>query len=159
MAKVYILVGKIASGKTSWVKEQKKQKQMMLLSCDKMILELYDGCLGKNHGETERRCLLFLFGQAVELIGMGIDAALDSGFWTKESRKAAKDYFSEKGIETVTVYFKIPDEIRKKRLELRNSQLTGSATREFIIDMDLMEKLDKKFEEPSTAEIDEIIEK
>ena len=155
MAKVYILIGKIASGKTTWAEQQEK---MMLLSCDNMLLELFDGCLGDKHKETERRCHSFLFGQAEKLVKMDINAALDSGFWTKSSRRSAKDYFREKGIEVVTVYFKIPDEVRKERLQLRNALLSGSTKREFIIHSDLLRKLDRDFEEPSAEEYDYIIE-
>jgi predicted kinase len=157
MAKVYILTGKIASGKTSWVSEQKKRRQLMLLSCDDMMLKLFSGCLGERHSETERRCLNFLFGQAVQLCELGIDVVLDSGFWTKESRKTAKDFFAGKGIETRVYYFKIPEEIRVERLEKRNALLAGSTKREFIIDKRLLESLDKKFEEPLPIEYDFIV--
>lgn len=157
MAKVTILVGKIASGKTSWVIERKKQKQMMLLSCDDLMLNLFAGCLGEKHGETERRCLMFLFGQAVELTEMGIDVVLDSGFWTKASRKAAKEFFAAKGIQTKTYYFKIPDETRIERLEKRNEQMAQSIKREYIIEKSLLTKLDKKFEEPLPNEYDFLV--
>ncbi len=157
MAKVIILVGKIASGKTTWVNDRKKQKQMMLLSCDDLMLNLFAGCLGEKHGETERRCLKFLFGQAVELTEMGIDVVLDSGFWTKASRKAAKEYFAAMGIETNTYYFKIPDETRIDRLERRNEQLAQSTKREYIIEKSLLARLDKNFEEPLPNEYDFLV--
>ncbi|MEI6578788.1 MAG: ATP-binding protein [Eubacteriales bacterium] len=157
MAKVIILVGKIASGKTTWVNDRKKQKQMMLLSCDDLMLNLFARCLGEKHGETERRCLKFLFGQAVELTEMGIDVVLDSGFWTKASRKAAKEYFAAMGIETNTYYFKIPDETRIDRLERRNEQLAQSTKREYIIEKSLLARLDKNFEEPLPNEYDFLV--
>ncbi len=157
MAKVYILVGKIASGKTSWALDKKKRKQMMILSCDDMMLKLFSGCLGGKHSETERRCLSFLFEQAVQLTEMGIDAVLDSGFWTKTSRKSAKEYFAAKGIETATYYFRIPDEIRFERLEKRNEQSARSLNREYIINRDLLMNLDVKFEEPLQNEYDFLV--
>ena len=157
MAKVIILVGKIGSGKTTWVNDRKKQKQMMLLSCDDLMLNLFARCLGEKHGETERRCLKFLFGQAVELTEMGIDVVLDSGFWTKASRKAAKEYFAAMGIETNTYYFKIPDETRIDRLERRNEQLAQSTKREYIIEKSLLARLDKNFEEPLPNEYDFLV--
>jgi len=157
MAKVYILVGKIASGKTSWVIERKKKSQTALLSCDDMMLSLFAGCLGEKHRETERRCLMFLFGQAVQFAEMGIDVALDSGFWTKDIRKTAKEFFAARGIDTLTYYFKIPDDIRSERLEKRNKQLAQSTRREFIIDKKLLESLDKKFEEPLPNEYDFLV--
>lgn len=123
-----------------------------------MLLELFDACLGAKHAETESRCLNFLFGQAAQIVETGIDAILDSGFWTAASRKKARDYFSRKGIGTVTVYFKASAETRLERLKKRNKSLANSPRREFLIDGDLMKKLDEKFEEPSADEYDTIIE-
>lgn len=154
MAKVYMLVGKIASGKTTWAMERKKQAPLVLLSCDDLMLTVFAGCLGDKHGETERRCLKFLFGQADQLLGMGLDVVLDSGFWTKKSRAMARVYFSDKHIEVVTYYFKIPDSVRTQRLQERNAHLAQSSKREFIADAALLAKLDKKFEEPLQNEID-----
>ncbi len=157
MATVYILIGKIASGKTTWVLERKKKNPLVLLSCDEMMLNLFNGCLGEKHSETERRCLMFLFGQAAQLADMGIDAVLDSGFWTKESRKMAKAYFADRGIKTRVYYFDIPDETRLDRLEKRNELLAHAKTRAFIIEKKLMQNLDKKFEAPLPNEYDFIV--
>ena len=154
MAKVYILVGKIASGKTTWAMERKKKGPLVLLSCDDLMLTVFAGCLGDKHGETERRCLNFLFGQAAQLVAMGIDVALDSGFWTKKSRAMARVYFDDKQIETQTYYFKISDEVRIERLQERNARLAQSPKREFIVDAALLAKLDRKFEEPLSNEVD-----
>jgi predicted kinase len=157
MAKVYILVGKIASGKTFWVSRRKERKPLMLLSCDDLMLSLFAGCLGEKHSETERRCLSFLYSQTVQLVNMGIDVALDSGFWTKQSRQTAKEYFAANAIETSVYYFKVPDEIRLERLKKRNEQLKMSVKREFVIDESLLDRLDKKFEEPLPNEYDYIV--
>ncbi len=157
MAQVYILVGKIASGKTTWAMERKKNTPLVLLSCDDLMLNIFAGCLGDKHGETERRCLNFLFGQAVQLVGMGMDVVLDSGFWTKKSRAMAKEYFADQQIQTKVYYFKTPDRVRMERLQERNARLAHSAKREFIIDAPLLAKLDKKFEEPLSNEIDFIV--
>lgn len=157
MAKVYMLVGKIASGKTTWAMERKAIVPLVLLSCDDLMLEVFAGCLGDKHGETERRCLNFLFGQAVQLVEMGLDVVLDSGFWTKKSRAMARVYFSDKQIETKTYYFKTPDDVRIERLHERNARLAHSPKREFIVDAALLAKLDKKFEEPLSNEVDFIV--
>ena len=157
MAKVYMLVGKIASGKTTWAMERKAIVPLVLLSCDDLMLDVFAGCLGDKHGETERRCLNFLFGQAVQLVEMGLDVVLDSGFWTKKSRAMARVYFSEKQIEIKTYYFKTPEDVRIERLQERNARLAHSPKREFIVDAALLAKHDKKFEEPLSNEVDFIV--
>ena len=88
---------------------------------------------------------------------MGIDVILDSGFWTKASRKTAREHFAEKGIETAVYYFRIPDTIRLERLVKRNEMLTDSKSRQYIIVLELLETLDKKFEEPLRGEYDFLV--
>ncbi|NMB30721.1 MAG: ATP-binding protein [Clostridiales bacterium] len=157
MAEVMILIGRIASGKTHYAKELKEHKELMLLSCDDLMLTLFDGCLGEKHRDIEDRCYTFLFGQAEQLISMGIDVALDFGFWTAKSRKNVKKYFKERNIKTKTIYFNPPKEVRESRLAKRNQILSSSTRREYIIDPPLLEKLDAKFEEPTSEEYDYVI--
>lgn len=157
MAEVMILIGRIASGKTHYAKELKKEKKLMLLSCDDLILTLFDDCLGDKHSEIENRCYTFLFGQAEQLIDMGIDVALDFGFWTAESRKKVKEYFKERNIKTKTIYFNPPKEVRESRLAKRNQKLSSSTRREYIIEPPLLNKLEAKFEEPTSEEYDYVI--
>lgn len=157
MAKVYILIGKIASGKTHFVRKLKKSENVMQLSCDDLFLTLFDGCLGEKHDDIQNKAYQFFNGQAVQLVNMGISVALDFGFWTAESRKIVKDFYKEKGIETVSVYFDIPEDIRIERLENRNQQLINSKKREYIIDNILRKKLDEKFEAPTSNEYDLLV--
>ncbi|NMA80084.1 MAG: ATP-binding protein [Clostridiales bacterium] len=157
MAEVIILIGRIASGKTHYVKEVKKDRKLMLLSCDDLILTLFDDCLGDKHREIENRCYTFLFGQAEQLIDMGIDVALDFGFWTAQSRANAREYFKERGIKTKAIYFNPPKDVRESRLVKRNKILSNSTRREFIIEPTLLEKLDARFEEPTSEEYDHVI--
>lgn len=157
MAEVMILIGRIASGKTHYVKELKKEKELMLLSCDDLMLTLFDGCLGEKHSNIEERCYTFLFGQAEQLIEMGIDVALDFGFWSAKSRKNVQEYFKSRKIKTTTIYFNPPKEVRESRLAKRNKQLSSSTRREYIIEPPLLEKLDAKFEEPTSEEYDHVI--
>lgn len=157
MAEVMILIGRIASGKTHYAKELKKKRELMLLSCDDLMLTLFDGCLGEKHREIEDRCYTFLFGQAEQLIEMGIDVALDFGFWTAQSRRNAKKYFKDRNIKAKAIYFNPDKEIRESRLAMRNIQLSSSTRREYIIEPQLLEKLDAKFEEPTSEEYDYVI--
>ncbi len=157
MAKVYLLTGKIASGKTAWAERFIGNGRAVLLSCDALMLALFDECLGPRHEETERRCLRFLCGVAADMALCGTDAVLDSGFSTRAARAAAHEYFAQRGVETVTVYFRLPEALRARRLEERNARLANSPKREYIIDTALCARLDAKYEEPETGEYDLII--
>lgn len=157
MAKVYLLTGKIASGKTAWAQRFAKRENAVLLSCDTLMLSLFDECLGPRHNDTERRCLNFLCSVAADTALCGTDALLDSGLSTRASRAAAREYFAQRGAETVTVYFRLPEDLRAQRLEERNARLANSTKREYIIDTALCARLDAKYEEPGAGEYDLII--
>jgi len=158
MAKVYLLTGKIASGKTAWAERFATEQNAVALSCDTLMLSLFDECLGPRHNETERRCLNYLFGVAADAARCGCDAVLDSGFSTRKTRDDARDFFAGRGIETVTVFFRLPDALRAGRLEARNARLANSPKREYIIDKALCARLDALYEEPGAGEYDLIIE-
>lgn len=157
MPKVYILCGKIASGKTTYAKSLKEKNKAMILSCDDLMLTLFDGCLGEKHNDIVDRCSRFFNNQAEELISIGIDAVLDFGYWTKLERTKAKEYFIAKNIPVELHYLKIPENLRLERLIARNQSLSTSSKREYIIDDELRNYLDAKFEEPTADEIDKII--
>ena len=101
-------------------------------------------------------------GSALELkqklTAAGADAVLDFGFWTKSSREQAKAYFEKKGIEVELWYLPVEREEQRKRLARRNEQLKDSPRREYIIGEELFCRLDAKFQEPSSREIDRVVE-
>ena len=156
MAELYILIGKIASGKTYYAKHS--LKNAVLLSCDDLMLEMFDHCLGEKHDEYQEKAYRFFFGLAEQLNSKNIDCVLDFGFWTKKSREFTRNYFDSKNIAVHPVYFNADDEIRKQRLKIRNKQLQGSERREYIINAGLLNKLDLKFETPSPEEYIERID-
>ena len=152
MAKVYILTGPIASGKTHWALERKKNKATVHLSCDDLMLNLFPVCLGSRHAQTEARCLNFLFGQAVQLYEMGLDCVIDAGFWTGKSRMDALSYFKERGIKAEIYFFECSRDIRLERLARRNQELEKTKKLAYIIDEKLFDRLDQKYEKPLPGE-------
>ena len=58
MSKVYLICGKICSGKTTYSKKICAENNAILLSVDEIMLSLLDQCCGeKLHQEYERRAL------------------------------------------------------------------------------------------------------
>ena len=157
MAKIYILCGKIASGKTTYAKELKKTMKAVILSHDDLMLKLYDGCLGSNHDEAVRRISDYFYNLAEELIALDTNVIFDFGYWTKSERLYAKEYFSDKGIDIEVHYLKTSDSQRFKWLDHRNRSLAEATSRVYIIENNLRETLDKKFEDPTEDEVHKII--
>ncbi len=158
MANVILLCGRIASGKSTLAQKLQRRGRAVLLSCDELMLTLFDQCLGARHDAVLERCSRYLFSVAEQVTAAGADAVLDFGFWTKSSREQAKAYFEKKGIEVELWYLPVEREEQRKRLARRNEQLKDSPRREYIIGEELFCRLDAKFQEPSSREIDRVVE-
>ena len=55
MGKVFILCGKIASGKTTYASKLKSERKAVILSHDDLMLTLFDNCLGDKHDDMINR--------------------------------------------------------------------------------------------------------
>lgn len=161
MAKVIILCGKIASGKTYYANELKEQKKAILLSVDDLMLKLSDSCLGEHHDDMASRCEHFFYGLAEQIVKNGTDAVIDFGYWSRRERDEAKEYFVKRGIPSELHYIRTSEDIRLVQLDRRNTKLmegfTKDSGRVYIIDEALRQRLDQKFEEPFESEVDLLI--
>ena len=93
MAKVFILCGKICSGKSTYSQKLRKDKKAVILSVDDITLTL----LGQNGGNTldvyVEKLEQYFFQKSVEIVETGINVILDWGFWTKAERDFAKEFY------------------------------------------------------------------
>lgn len=124
----------------------------IVLSCDEMMLGLYDGCLGPRHDETALRCLQYLFSVAAQLEERGVDAVVDYGFWLRAERDAARAYFASRGLAHRILLVQAPEDKRLSRLAARNQALRGAAGRVYLIEGELLGRMDAKFQPPAPDE-------
>lgn len=161
MAKVIILCGRIASGKTYYAENYKAKTNTIILSVDDLLLQLSDTCLGDRHDDVAFRCENYLYGLAEQIIATGADVIIDYGYWLKKEREAARLYFKVRNIKAELHYIDAPEETRIRHLLCRNEKLSKEEAREkkkaYYIEEDLRKKLDRKFEEPDIEEIDRLI--
>ncbi len=162
MAKVIILCGRIAVGKSYYANKLKERSDTIILSVDDLMLRLSDSCLGANHDDMALRCERYFYGLAEQMIKSGIDVIIDFGYWSRKEREEAREYFRRRGIKSELHYILISDEQRIKQLESRNERLIADSRRDdtgrvYIIDEALRKRLDQKFEEPAQEEIDILI--
>lgn len=154
MAKVNIMCGKIASGKTTYAKKLSENHRAVILSVDDLMQKLYDRCPGeKQHTETVKRIMDYFYELAEDTVSNDIDVILDYGFWTRADRKSAREYFEGKGIKTALYYIQTPEKTRLSQFEYRNKILKESQ----IIEENMRKKLDAYFEEPDKDEIDVLV--
>ena len=155
---VIALCGKIAAGKTTYAERLRREQGAVLLSCDDLLLTLFDSCLGERHDETVVRCSDYLHRLAVQLAEAGNTVVLDFGYWTKQARKTARDFFAAKNISFSMVWLVCEESVRLLRLKQRNERLKKEPRRTFIIDEEKRIRLDDKFECPETEEQIQILD-
>ena len=158
MAKVYILCGKICSGKSTYSQQLRKDKKAVILSVDDITLTL----LGQNGGDTldvyVEKLEQYFFQKSVEIVETGINVVLDWGFWTKTERDFAKQFYGSQGIEYEFHYISINDEEWYRRLEKRNKDVLEKKSDAYYVDEGLAEKFKSIFEIPGKDEIDVWVE-
>ena len=152
MATVYMVCGQVASGKSTLAARLARQGAMVL-SCDELMLTMFDHCLGERQREMESRALRFLEEQAAALWTLGVDSVLDHGFWYRDEREAARAYFQERGIPVVLYHVSAPSETRQARLEKSNEHLRQSSRREYIVNDEMRRRFDAWFEPPLPSEM------
>lgn len=108
----------------------------------------------KKHDEYVEKIEKFLFTKSVEIVKVGVNVILDWGFWTKNERIFAKEFYTSKGIECEFHYIDISDEVWKSRLITRNKAVLSNEISAYFIDDNLAKKFNSIFERPSKDEID-----
>ena len=156
MAKVYLICGKICSGKSTYAEQLRVQNNAVLLSTDEITLALFGQHCGDKHDEYVERTEKYLLNKSLELIKKDINVVLDWGFWTKAERKSAKGFYKSRNIECELHYIDISDETWKYRLNKRNNAVLANETSAYYVDDNLAAKFASIFEVPSEDEIDVI---
>ena len=155
MNKVYLICGKICSGKTTYAKSLQKESTAILLSVDEIMLSLFDQCCGpKLHQEYEKRIKGYLFDKSLEILEKGSDVILDWGFWTKEERAATKEFYKSRSIDCQLHYVEVNDEKWEQQLNKRNNQILNNETKAYYLQHNRALEFASMFKRPDANEID-----
>lgn len=154
MAKVFMICGKICSGKSTYAQQLRIKNHAALLSVDEITLALFGQYCGEKHDDYVERTQNYLFDKSLELISVGINVVLDWGFWMKEERDFAREFYKSREIECEFHYIDISDETWKARLNKRNSAILAEETSAYYVDENLAAKFGALFEMPGKDEID-----
>lgn len=154
MPKVYLICGKICSGKSTYAEQLRVQNHAVLLSTDEITLALFGQHCGDKHDDYVERTQNYLFNKSLELIEVGINVILDWGFWLKVERDYAREFYNSRNIACEFHYIDISDETWYTRLKKRNNEILAKETSAYYIDDNLAKKFASIFEVPSEAEID-----
>lgn len=155
MAKLYLICGKICSGKTYYSNILKDKLNAVVLSPDEATFDLIQNEQGEFYNVFCERILNYLNKKAVEIVKAGANVIYERGLWSKEERKSVREYFEAQNIEVQIHYVHVSDEKWKSQIDKRNREIEeGKGDSNFYLDEGLMNKLMSKFEEPSKDEVD-----
>lgn len=154
MPKVILICGKICCGKTTYAQKLCKENNAVLLSVDEITLALFGQHCGDNHDDYVERAQSYLFNKSLELIKAGVNVVLDWGFWMKEERDYAREFYNSRNINCQLHYVDIGDETWKSRLHNRNNAVLANETVAYYVDDNLADKFASIFEVPNKDEID-----
>lgn len=157
MAKVYMMCGKICSGKSTHAAELKNRYHAVVLSVDEITLALFGQDAGDKHDEYVTKAKRYLYEKSLEIIREGISVVLDWGFWEKEERLYARNYYFSKGIECELHYIEVSYQEWIRRIEKRNQEITEGKSSSYYVDEGLAAKFESIFEVPTDGEIDVLI--
>ena len=158
MAKVILICGKICSGKSTYGESLRLKENAALLSVDEIMLSLFGQHCGDKHDEYSEKIQNYLFHKSLELIEAGVNVILDWGFWSKEKRSYAKDFYISRNIACEIHYIDVSDKTWAARLEKRNLAVLNGEVNAYYVDKNLAEKVVPNFDVPSKDEIDVWVE-
>ena len=155
MAKVYLICGKICSGKTRYAERLRKVFPAVILSTDEVTYDLTDNAQGDGYNAFALRVNGYLRKKAVEIVQAGANVILDWGFWTRAERQEISDYFRILGVAYEWHYIDVSNEQWEKNIAERNRRISsGRGGSDFYVDESLRNKVLSKFEVPDRKEID-----
>lgn len=155
MGKVFLICGKICSGKTYYAKQLKEKYNAVILSTDEMTFDLINNEQGEFYDSLCQKANLYLRKKAAEIAAAGADVILDWGFWTRENRAEISDFMKIAGVPYEWHYIDVNDDLWQKNIEERNNRISaGKGGSDFYVDEGLLKKLLSMFEAPAQDEID-----
>ena len=157
MSKIFLMCGKICSGKSTYAQKLRAERKAVILSVDEITLALFPEGAGEMLDTYVERAEELLYRKALEIVGTGTNVVLDWGFWTRAEREYARRFFGENGIHCELHYLKVSDELWRERIAKRNCLIAEGKISAYYVDNGLAEKFAGIFEELDENEIDLII--
>lgn len=140
----HLLHGFIGSGKTTFARQLERQCGGVRFTHDEWMVKLYGwNPPEKHYAEYFARVEKLIWEEATRVVCAGTDVILDFGFWTRESRDAARNHVRAIGAETKFYEVWCPQQIMRARALERSKK---PAVDSLWIDSAGYDKLSAKFE-------------
>lgn len=121
---LYLMCGKIASGKSTYARNLSLEPSRVLISEDEWLSKLYPDEVHslEDYVRCSRRIRDVAGGHAIDLLRAGVSVVLDFPANTKVSREWMRGIFQEADVSHELHYFDVTDEVCKARLRNRNME-------------------------------------
>lgn len=154
MVKVIMTCGRLCSGKSTYARKIADKTGAVILSIDELMIALFGHDAGDKHDYYAERVKKYLYGKSAELIGAGTNVVLDWGFWQRNDRDKAREFYGARDIPYEFHYINVSDEVWRQRIEKRNAEILAGRSDDYFVDEGLAEKFRSMFEAPDESEID-----
>lgn len=151
---VFLICGKICSGKSFYAERLRKEKSAALLSVDEITLALFEQHIGEKHDEICERTQKYLYEKSLEIVEIGCNVILDWGFWQRADRDYAREFYMRRGVSCEFHCVDISEETWRANIAERNKAVAEGRTSAYFVDDNLAAKFDRLFEIPDRSEID-----
>ncbi|BCN30994.1 AAA family ATPase [Anaeromicropila herbilytica] len=154
MAKIIIVCGKICVGKSTYSKKLMLEQKAVRLNPDELMKTFCGEFLGDRHEEVLQQTLNYIYKKAIEIYSTGINVIVDGGFWQRNYREEATQYFIEHNITPEWHYVDISDDLWKKNIEKRNREVERGTSEDYYVDEYILDKFSNPADKPKSSEID-----
>ncbi|MCB0414887.1 MAG: ATP-binding protein [Bdellovibrionales bacterium] len=154
-AKLYLICGKIASGKSTLAKKLADENSAILLEQDKWLATLYPEEIVtiEDYIKSFKRLSAVIGPHVIEILKQNISVVLDFPGNTLKIRSWMKNLADQAHCPVELHFLDVSDEVCLKRLQLRNE----SNLHEYKTNEDEFFQISKYFEAPSKDEGVELI--
>lgn len=152
--KVFMMCGRICSGKSTHAGELRLRHKAVVLSVDEITLALFGQDAGEKLDDYVERAEAYLYRKSLDILEIGVNVVLDWGFWTRRERMEARQFYAARGIACEFHYLDTDGEEWLRRLKKRNEAIRDKHLSAYYVDEGLAVKCESFFEKPSREEID-----
>ncbi|OGO84115.1 MAG: hypothetical protein A2Y22_07125 [Clostridiales bacterium GWD2_32_59] len=154
MSTLYMLCGKVGSGKSTYARKMEEEQGVIHFCVDDYMLHFYGKVEGREaFDEKLGKCKEMIYRICERLLNLGHSVVLDFGFWKREERNYIRERFAKYDVKLL--YLEHSDEVLKERIAYRNAHLKDN---EYEIPDHHYELFASWFEEPGEDETPLIVQ-
>lgn len=157
MEKVYLICGKICSGKTCFAGHLAERLQAVTLSVDHIMLTAGLDCIEDAHEVLVPRIEHYLHQIASALAHCDIPSITDFGYWTEQERAQVREYFHTMQISMQWIYMDCDKQTWERNIRLRNQSVVAGTEQAYYVDVGLRSKIEAQFQPPALSEMDIVV--